>query len=76
MRRVVVKRENAPNYTRVNAYVQTELVARIDETLGRLRRDGLSVSYSALVQIALAELLERRDLASILRRHGAKARRD
>ncbi len=67
---------DAPEYTRVNAYVQTTLVARIDEVLGRLRREGVSTSYSNLVQIALAELLDRRDLAAVLRRHGAKARRD
>jgi hypothetical protein len=70
------RRGDAPEYTRVNAYVQTSLVAKIDETLGRLRREGVSSSYSALVQIALAELVDRRDLAAVLRRHGAKARRD
>lgn len=65
-----------PPYSRVNAYVSTELVARIDEIRARLRREGVSVSYSALVEIALAELVDHRDLAAILRRHGAKARRD
>ena len=72
----MAKRDSAPDYTRVNAYVETAIVAKIDETMGRLRREGVSVSYSALVQIALAELLDRRDLAAVLRRHGARARRD
>jgi hypothetical protein len=67
---------SGPPYTRVNAYVSTELVARIDEIRAKLRREGIGVSYSALVEIALAELADHRDLGAILRRHGAKARRD
>jgi hypothetical protein len=64
------------SYSRLNAYVSTEVMAKIDELRARLRREGASVSYSALVEIALAELLASRDPASILRKHGAKARRD
>lgn len=71
----MAKRDGASDFTRVNAYVSTALMARLDETLGRLRRDGVTVSYSALVEIALAELLDRRDFAAVLRRRGARARR-
>jgi hypothetical protein len=48
----------------------------VDEARAKLRRDGESVSASAIVEVALEELLNRRDLADVLRRHGAKARRD
>ena len=66
----------AEEITRVNARVPVALAARIDEARARLRREGLLVSASALVEVALGELLDRRDLPAVLRRYGAKARRD
>lgn len=73
----MAKREStAPEFTRMNARVPTALAARVDEVRARLRRDGTSVSSSAFVEVALEELLSQRDLAAILRKRGAKARRD
>lgn len=62
-------------FTRVNARLPTPLVARMDEARSRLRREGLAISYSSFVEIAVEELLGQRDLGSVLRRHGATARR-
>ena len=65
-----------PAFTRVNARIPTKLVLEIDEARTRLRRDGVGVSYASFVEVAVKELLARGDLAAILRKHGAKARRD
>lgn len=72
----MAKREStAPAFTRINAILPTALVARIDELRAKMRRDGLSVSYSAIVEVAVAELLKGRDPALVLRAGGAKAKR-
>jgi hypothetical protein len=46
-----------------------------EAVLFRLRQSGQKVSFSAYVEVALKELGERRDLADVLARHDAKARR-
>ena len=66
----------APEITRMNARVPTDLAARVDAVRARLRAEGLVVSAGAIVEVALEELLKQRDIAATLRRHGAKARRD
>jgi hypothetical protein len=72
----MAKRESsAPAFTRINAILPTALVARVDELRAKMRRDGLSVSYSAIVEVAVIELLKARDPASVLRAGGAKAKR-
>jgi len=72
----MAKRESrATTFTRINAIVPTNLVARVDELRANLRREGVSVSYSAIVEVGVVELLNARDPAAILRRHGAKAKR-
>jgi hypothetical protein len=72
----MAKRESsAPEFTRINAILPTALVARVDELRAKMRRDGLSVSYSSIVEVALTELLKGRDPASTLRAGGAKAKR-
>lgn len=73
----MARRESkAPEFTRVNARLPTSLVARIDEVRAKLRRDGKAVSYSSLVEVALEELLSQRDIATVLLRRGATARRN
>ena len=46
-----------------------------ERALFRLREADQRVSLSAFVEVAIRELLARADLAAVLRRHGAKARR-
>jgi hypothetical protein len=46
-----------------------------EAVLFRLRQAGQKVSFSAYVEVALKELGERRDLAEVLARHDARARR-
>lgn len=68
--------DSRSDYIRVTGLVPTELAVRVDEVRARLRAQGVRVSNSAVIEVALVELLGRRDLADVLRRHGAKARRD
>jgi hypothetical protein len=70
------KRPETPSWARLNVIVTNETSARIDEARGALKREGVYVSISGLIEIALAELLGRRDLPDVLRKHGATARRD
>ena len=69
------KKPFAPAYARLNVIVTNETSARIDEARGTLKRQGVYVSISGMIEIALAELLGRRDLADVMRKHGATARR-
>lgn len=64
------------DYIRITGLVPIELAVRVDEVRARLRAGGTRVSNSAIIEVALLELLARRDLPEVLRRHGAKARRD
>ena len=51
------------------------LMLQADAALFELRKQKRRVSFSALVEVALIELLARGDLDGTLRRHGATARR-
>jgi hypothetical protein len=70
------KGRESPSWARLNLVVTTETSARIDEARGALKRVGVFVSVSQLFEIAVTELLARRDLPEVMRRHGAKARRN
>lgn len=63
-------------YSRVTALIPEELAVEVEHARARLRAAGARVSLSALIEIALRELLKQRDVSDVLRRHGAKARRD
>ena len=52
------------------------VVLEAERALFHLREAGQRVSFSALVEVALREILTQEDLGAILERHGAKARRD
>lgn len=52
-----------------------DLMLRADTALFELRRRKKRVSFSGLVEVALRELLDQRDLGEILERRGASARR-
>jgi len=60
---------------RVGVILPADLLADCDRVRADLRRQGRRVSFSGLVDTALRELISKRDLADILKRHGAKARR-
>jgi len=62
-------------YIRITGLVPNELAIQVEETRAKLRAHGVRASTSAIIEIALRELLSKADLAAILRRHGAKARR-
>jgi hypothetical protein len=64
-----------PLTTRVQALVDTETAIRMEEALAGLKRQNIRASVSSFVEIALLELLSRRDLADVLRKRGATARR-
>jgi hypothetical protein len=59
----------------LHVYLPAELHYRMSEAKLRLLREGIRVSYASLIEVGLEELLRNRDLASILRKHGASARR-
>jgi hypothetical protein len=65
----------APDYVRITGLVPNEVAVQIDEARARLRGQGVRTSASALIEIALLELLGRRDLAEVLHRRGATVRR-
>ncbi len=60
---------------RINAVVPMELTLKLDEARALLRRQGVSVSFSSFVEIAVGELLARKDLAEVLKRRGATKKR-
>jgi hypothetical protein len=66
---------DGPRMGRINAVLPAELVARISEARARLRMQGIPVSASSFVEVAATELLARRDLAEVLKRRGATAKR-
>jgi hypothetical protein len=78
MVRVMIRKKipSGSDYTRITGLVPSDLAVRVDEARARLRGQGVRTSASAVIEVALVELLGRRDLADVLRRHGAKARRD
>jgi hypothetical protein len=65
-----------PPTARVQALVDTDVAIRMQEVLAALKRHGVHASTSVFVEIAIRELLARRDLPDIMRRHKATARRD
>jgi hypothetical protein len=65
-----------PAYARLHAIIGLETVARVDEARAALKRQGVHVSNSGFVEVALLELLGRHDLAGIMRKHRVRARRD
>jgi len=71
----MVPRKEQTVFGRLQVIVPLALLARVDEVRAHLRRDGVRVSYSSLIEIALEELLTQRDVASILRKRGASVRR-
>jgi len=71
----MVPKKEQPEFGRLQLIVPLALLARVDEARAQLRREGVRVSYSSLVEIALEELFAQRDLAATLRKRGASARR-
>ena len=65
-----------PDTARVQALVDTEVAIQVDEARAALKRHGIHASVSMFVEIALRELLGRKDLPEIMRRYKATARRD
>lgn len=70
------KATGSPSYARIVSLIPDELAIELELAKANLRAAGVKLSSSAIVEVALRELLKQRDLAAILRRHGAKARRD
>jgi hypothetical protein len=61
---------------RVGVLLSADLRADCDRVRAEQRKKGIKISFSGLVEIALRELSNRRDLSDVLRKHGARARRD
>lgn len=70
------KPPQAPVVARLNARLTVDTLARLDEARAALKRQNVWVSAASFVEVALIELLNRRDLADVLRKHGASARRE
>ncbi len=62
-------------FTDLHVYLPVDLHIRVSEAKLRLLREGIKVSYASLIEVGLEELLKTRDLASVLLKHGASARR-
>lgn len=52
------------------------VAVELAQALVSLRHKGVRVSQSALIEVAIQELLNRRDLPELLRRYGARAKRE
>jgi hypothetical protein len=59
---------------KINAVLPVELIARIEEMIAALRRQGVKVNKSYFVEIATTELLARRDLADVLKKRAPAKR--
>lgn len=70
------KSEGVPAFSRLVSLLPEDLAVELELARANLRAAGLKSSSSAIVEVALRELLKRRDLAEIVRRHGVRARRD
>jgi hypothetical protein len=53
-----------------------DLYEEAQDALLDLKRTGNGTSWSGLVEVALRELLKRKDLTSVVRRYGIGPRRD
>jgi len=69
------KPEAAPPKGKINAVLPVELIAQIEEAMAASRRQGVRLNKSKFVEIAAVELLSRRDLADVLKKRGATAKR-
>jgi len=74
-RHMAEKPKPRASVARLNLIVGLDTSARVDEARAALKRKGIFVSASAIYEVAALELLKRGDIAEVLRRHGAKARR-
>lgn len=70
------KARETPAVARLNLIVANELAADIKTRLAALQRAGIYCSVSMFFEIAAQELLDRRDLAEVMQRHKATARRE
>jgi hypothetical protein len=71
----MVPKDKESVYTDLHVYLPVELHIRVTEAKLRLLREGIKVSYASLIEVGLEELLRIRDIAAVLRKHGASARR-
>ena len=60
---------------RLTVNLPESVLIEVDEAILEMRKQGQRVSFSGMVEIALRELLERNNVASILRKYHAAARR-
>lgn len=60
---------------RMNLIIPIELKAKVTAARATLQAQGTPVSESSFAEVALLELLARRDLADILKKRGATAKR-
>ncbi len=59
----------------VTIWLPEQVRVEIEEARLDLRRQGQPVSASGLIEAAVLELLERKDVAAVMRRRGITARR-
>lgn len=60
---------------RLTVNLPESLLIDVEETLLDLRKRGQRISFSGLVEVALRELIPSNDLAALIKKHGASARR-
>lgn len=60
---------------RLTVNLPESLLIDVEETLLDLRKRGRRISFSGLVEVALRELIPSNDLAALIKKHGASARR-
>jgi hypothetical protein len=59
-----------------NVVLPVDVIAHVDSRIAEsFKRTGRGVSWSALAEVALRELVDRDDFDDILERYGARARR-
>ena len=72
----MVEKDGRIYLRRVSMNLPEPLLIDVQELALKLRRSGTQVSLSALVEVALKELVARDNVVATVRKHGASARRN
>jgi hypothetical protein len=67
--------ENTDELRRLTLTLPESLLIAVDEKILQLRKSGKRISFSALVEVCLREMIKSNNLAALISRDGLSARR-
>lgn len=71
----MAKPKQRPATTRLNPLIAEPVVIKLVELQASLRKQGIKVSQSGLIETALQEFFSTDDVAAAIRKYGARAKR-